>query len=553
MKDQSDIKASDLLVRALENEGVEYVFGVPGEENLDFLESLRTSKIKLILTRHEQGAAFMAATYGRLTGKVGVCLATLGPGATNFVTVAAYAHLGAFPMLMITGQKPIKKSKQGRFQIIDVVATMKPITKFARQIVNGHSIPSLVREAFRLALEERPGPVLLELPEDIAEERVSGADLIPARAPQRPICADAPIDEAARLIRAAKHPLVLVGAGANRKRVIRELSAFVSKTGIPFFNTQMGKGVIEGCADKYMGTAALSEGDYLHCAIDRSDLVINVGHDVVEKPPFLMTPGGKTVIHVNFNSAGVDEVYFPQLELIGDIGSSVARLTERLEPVPTHDLAYFERVQREVRQHMEEGADDPRFPLIPQRIVANVRKVMPEDGIIALDNGMYKIWFARNYRTHVANTVLLDNALATMGAGLPSAMAAAMLHPDRRVMAVCGDGGFMMNSQEMETAVRLGLNLVVLVLDDNSYGMIRWKQGIAGFDDWGLTFNNPDFVKYADSYGATGHRIAKTEEFVPTLNGCFEQGGVHLVAVPVDYSENKRVLIDELAEKVCLI
>ena len=550
---QIETKASDLLVKALENEGVEYVFGVPGEENLDFLESLRTSSIRLILTRHEQGASFMAATYGRLTGKVGVCLATLGPGATNFVTAAAYAHLGAFPMLMITGQKPIKKSKQGRFQIIDVVATMKPITKFARQIVNGHTIPSLVREAFRLALEERPGPVLLELPEDIAEERVSGAALIPAHTPQRPVCADAPIEEAVRLIRAAKYPLVLVGAGANRKRVIRELSAFVGKTGIPFFNTQMGKGVIEGCANKYLGTAALSEGDYLHCAIDRADLVINVGHDVVEKPPFFMTPGGKTVIHVNFNSAEVDEVYFPQLELIGDIGRTVARMTELLDPVPTHDFAYFELVRAEVHGHMREGADDPRFPLIPQRIVADVRKVMPEDGIIALDNGMYKIWFARNYRTDVANTVLLDNALATMGAGLPSAMAAAMLYPERRVMAVCGDGGFMMNSQEMETAVRLGLNLVVLVLDDSSYGMIRWKQAVAGFEDWGLEFGNPDFVKYADAYGAHGHRIEATADFAPTLKRCYEQGGVHLVAVPVDYSENKRVLIDELAEKVCLI
>ena len=547
------IKASDLLVRALENEGVEYIFGVPGEENLDFVESLRTSSIRLILTRHEQGASFMAATYGRLTGKVGVCLATLGPGATNFVTAAAYAYLGAFPMLMITGQKPIKKSKQGRFQIIDVVSTMTPITKFARQIVNGHSIPALVREAFRLALEERPGPALLELPEDIAEEMVPDAAIIPARAPKRPICADEPIDEAIRLIRAAKYPLVLVGAGANRKRVSRELSAFVRKTRIPFFNTQMGKGVIEGCADKYLGTAALSEGDYLHCAIERADLVINVGHDVVEKPPFLMEPGGKTVIHLNFNSAEVDEVYFPQLELIGDIGATVARLTEKLEPVPTHDFAYFERVRTEVHSHMEAGSNDQRFPLVPQRIVADVRRAMPEDGIIALDNGMYKIWFARNYRTHVANTVLLDNALATMGAGLPSAMAAAMLYPDRRVMAVCGDGGFMMNSQEMETAVRLRLNLVVLVIDDNSYGMIRWKQAIAGFDDWGLTFNNPDFVKYADAYGATGHRIEATKDFAPTLNRCFEQGGVHLVAVPVDYSENKRVLIDELAEKVCLI
>ncbi|WP_346910659.1 acetolactate synthase large subunit [uncultured Roseibium sp.] len=548
-----DIKASDLLVSALENEGVEYIFGIPGEENLDLLESLRKSSIRLILTRHEQAAGFMAATYGRLTGKVGVCLSTLGPGATNFMTAAAYADLGAFPMLMITGQKPIKQSKQGRFQIVDVVATMRPVTKFARQIVNGGAIPALVREAFRLAREERPGAVLLELPEDIAEEMVHAPALIPPTTPRYAVCSDGPIDEAVEMIEAARYPLLLVGAGANRRRVIQELTTFVDRTGIPFFNTQMGKGVVEGQSDRYIGTAALSDGDYVHCAIDRSDLVINVGHDVVEKPPFLMKPGGKKVIHVNFNTAVVDEVYFPQLELVGDIGPTIAKLTERLSPSPNHDFSYFERVRAEVMEHLKEGADDPRFPLIPQRIVADVRKVMPADGIIALDNGMYKIWFARNYRTVVANTVLLDNALATMGAGLPSAMAAAMLHPDRRVMAVCGDGGFMMNSQELETAVRLGLNLVVLILDDSSYGMIRWKQAVGGFEDWGLTFSNPDFVKYAESYGAKGHRIEATEDFAPTLNACYEAGGVHLVAVPVDYSENKRVLIDELAQKVCLI
>ena len=553
MDGTKDVKASDLLVSALENEGVEYIFGIPGEENLDFLESLRNSSIRLVLTRHEQAAGFMAATYGRLTGKVGVCLSTLGPGATNFMTAAAYANLGAFPMLMITGQKPIKQSKQGRFQIVDVIATMRPVTKFARQIVNGGAIPSLVREAFRLAREERPGAVLLELPEDIAEEMVHAPSLIPPTTPRYAVCSDGPIDEAVKMIEAARYPLLLVGAGANRRRVIQELTTFVAKTGIPFFNTQMGKGVVEGQSDRYIGTAALSDGDYVHCAIDRSDLVINVGHDVVEKPPFLMKPGGKKVIHVNFDTAMVDEVYFPQLELVGDIGPTVAKLTERLSPSSNHDFSYFERVRAEVMEHLKEGADDPRFPLIPQRIVADVRKVMPADGIIALDNGMYKIWFARNYRTVVANTVLLDNALATMGAGLPSAMAAAMLHPNQRVMAVCGDGGFMMNSQELETAVRLGLNLVVLVLDDSSYGMIRWKQTVGGFDDWGLTFSNPDFVKYAESYGANGHRIGATEDLVPTLNACYEAGGVHLVAVPVDYSENQRVLIDELAQRVCLI
>ncbi len=547
------IKASDLLVKALEKEGVEYVFGVPGEENLDFLNSLRTSSIKLILTRHEQGAGFMAATYGRLTGKAGVCLATLGPGATNLVTPAAYAQLGAMPMMMITGQKPIKKSKQGRFQIVDIVNMMRPLTKYAHQIVNANTIPSVVREAFRLAEEERPGAVHIELPEDIAAEYADSDRLFTPNASFRPDCDSAALDQAIEKIGKAKHPLLLIGAGANRKNVVGPLEAFIEKTGIPFFNTQMGKGVVGGYHDGYIGTAALSDGDYLHCAIRHADLFINAGHDVVEKPPFLMEEGGTEVIHINFNSAEVDQVYFPQLELVGDVGSTFNRLTAAMERNPAHDFSYFERVREHILEHIEEGSDDPRFPLIPQRLVADVRRVMPENGIIALDNGMYKIWFARNYRSSQPNTVLLDNALATMGAGLPSAMMAAMLHPDRCVMAIAGDGGFMMNSQEMETAVRLGLNLVVLVLRDNSYGMIRWKQEVGKFPDWGLEFGNPDFVKYAQSYGAKGHRVESADSFQPLLEKCFAEGGVHLVEAPIDYSENKRVLIDELAEKVCLI
>ncbi len=547
------IKASDLLVKALENEGVAYVFGVPGEENLDFLESLRTSNIRLILTRHEQAAGFMAATYGRLTGKAGVCLATLGPGATNLVTAAAYANLGAMPMLMITGQKPIKTSKQGRFQIVDVVAMMRPITKFAKQIVDGETIPSLVREAFRIAEEERPGAVHLELPEDIAAEVVRDRPLFPAKSARRPNCDDAVIEQAATMIRAAKHPLLLVGAGANRKRIIDALEAFVEKTGIPYFNTQMGKGVIGRFHELYIGTAALSDGDYLHCAIDRADLVINAGHDVVEKPPFLMEHGGKQVVHVNFSPAEVDEVYFPQLELVGDVASSFRRLAASLEPTPGHDFAYFMRVREKVMAHIKEGADSPAYPMLPQRIVADVRAVMPPDGVIALDNGTYKIWFSRNYLTQRSNTVLLDNALATMGAGLPSAMMAAFLNPGLRVMAICGDGGFMMNSQELETAVRLKLDLVVLILRDDAYGMIRWKQAAANLPDWGLEYGNPDFVQYAQSYGAAGHRVGAAQDFAGILEQSFREGGVHVVETPIDYRENKRVLIDELAVRACVV
>jgi len=545
-------KASDLFVQALEKEGVKYIFGVPGEENLDFLESLRQSKqIKLILTRHEQGAGFMAATYGRLTGKAGVCLATLGPGATNLVTPAAYAQLGAMPLILITGQKPIKKSKQGRFQIVDIVRLMEPVTKMAKQIVHGDTIPALTREAFRIAEEERPGSVLLELPEDIASETTDVTLFEPHRR-RYATAGDAVIEEAATLIKQARHPLLLIGAGANRKNECRALSDFVNQTGIPFFNTQMGKGVIDERHPLFLGTAALSAGDYLHCAIDHADLVINVGHDVVEKPPFFMEPGGKKVIHLNFKSAEVDQVYFPQVEVVGDLASSIHLLGDKLGRVEA-DFSYFMRVKKGIEGHILEGAQAPRFPIIPQRLVVDIRKVMREDDILALDNGIYKIWFARNYPAYHPNTILLDNALASMGAGLPSAMMAAMLNPDKRIMAICGDGGFMMNSQEMETARRLNLNLVVTVLNDHSYGMIRWKQAQAGFKDWGLEFGNPDFVKYAECYGAAGHRIENAESLTQTFEKAFTAGGVHLVDVPMDYSENTKVLIQELREKVHLI
>ena len=542
------MKASDLFVKALEAEGVEYIFGIPGEENLDFLDSLRNSKIKLILTRHEQAAGFMAATYGRLTGRAGVCLSTLGPGATNFVTAAAYGQLGALPMLMITGQKPIKSSKQGKFQIVDVVEMMKPLTKYTQQIVGGDNIPSRVHEAFRLAEEERPGATHLELPEDIARDETD-ADLLPKRHVRRPIAEQKSIHQAVEALQKAKHPLLLIGAGANRKQTARMLRDFVDEFQIPFFSTQMGKGVLDERDPLFLGNAALSDGDFLHRAIAHSDLILNVGHDVVEKPPFFMhVDDGRTVIHVNFRTAEVDPVYFPQVEVVGDIANSVWQIKQALTAQDHWDFDYFLKIRERVQEHLSEGADDPRFPIYPQRLVADIRKVMPDDGIIALDNGVYKIWFARNYRAHLPNTVLLDNALATMGAGLPSALAAQIVFPEKRVMAICGDGGFLMNSAEMETAVRLKLNLIVLILRDNAYGMIKWKQSNMDFPNWGLDFGNPDFVKYAESYGAHGHRVASAEGLAPLLEQCYQAGGVHLVEAPVDYSENDRILNHEIKE-----
>jgi acetolactate synthase-1/2/3 large subunit len=543
------MKASDLFVKALEAEGVEYIFGVPGEENLDFLASLKSSAIKLVLTRHEQGAGFMASTYGRLTGKAGVCLSTLGPGATNLVTAAAYAQLGGLPMVMITGQKPIKTSKQAQFQIVDVVDMMRPLTKYTRQIVSADAIPSRIREAFRVAQEERPGAVHLELPEDIAHDPTDVLP-IPASRSRRPVAEEKAIKWAVEMIEQARRPLLLIGAGANRKLTSRMLRQFVDKTGIPFFSTQMGKGVLDERDPLFLGNAALSDNDFVHRAIDHADLIINVGHDVVEKPPFFMHAGdGRQVIHVNFSGASVDPVYFPQVEVIGDIAQGIWQMKERILRQSTWDFTFFMKVKQRLEAHLAEGIDNPYFPVQPQRLVADVRRAMPESGIIALDNGMYKIWFARNYKAYAPNTVLLDNALATMGAGLPSAMAAKLVHPDRKVMAVCGDGGFMMNSQEMETAVRLRLDLVVLVLRDDGYGMIKWKQQAMGFDSWGLDFGNPDFVKYAESYGARGHRIEQTEELLPLMRKCLDSKGVHVIDVPLDYSVNDRILNREIKEK----
>lgn len=546
------MKASDLFVKALENEGVEYVFGIPGEENLDFLDSLINSKIKLILTRHEQAAGFMAATYGRLTGKPGVCLSTLGPGATNLVTAAAYAQLGAMPMLMLTGQKPIKKSKQGRFQILDVVDMMKPITKMTRQIVNGNNIPSLVREAFRVAMEERPGAVHLELPEDVAVEDVS-QDLFEPHNIRRPNPDEKSVVRAAEMIQNAKRPLLLIGAGANRKRTSKALLEFIEKSGIYFFNTQMGKGVIDERHPQYLGTAALSDHDYLHCALERADLIVNVGHDVIEKPPFFMESGGKKVIHINFFTAQVDDVYFPQLNVVGDIAYSIKEISKQLQNQDNWDFDYFSRIKKEVDLHIASNSDNSKFPVLPQYFVSEVRKAVSEDGIVTLDNGVYKIWFARNYPAFQPNTLLLDNALATMGAGFPSAMGAKIVYPERKVISICGDGGFMMNSQELETAVRLGLDLVIIILNDSAYGMIKWKQAAQKLDNFGLDYSNPDFVKYAESYGAKGYRVDCSEDFVEVLHNCIHSSGVHLIDVPVDYSENHKVLNEELYAKTCIL
>src|SRR3989344_2076548 len=546
------MKAAELFVKSLEALGVKYMFGLPGEENLDLLEAVRHSSIKFIVTRDEQGAVFMAATVGRLTGRVGVALSTLGPGATNLVTGVAYAQLAGMPLLVVTGQKPIKKSKQGRFQIIDVVRMMEPLTKMTKTIVSGDRIPAILYEAVKLAESERPGAVHLELPEDIAAEETN-AEVIAWHKVRRPGPDPKAISTAVSLIEKAQNPIFLVASGANRKLVRKHLHSLIEKTKIPFITTQMGKGVEDESSEFYLGTTALSDGDYVHKILNSSDLVIMLGHDINEKTPFLINSKKHKAIHINFYPATIDEVYLPMHEVVGDIAHSLWAIGEELKINKSWDFSYFYELKKKSDDKVGEKTDDPGFPLKPQRIVAELREVGPRDGIIALDNGMYKLWIARNYPAYQQNTVLLDNALATMGAGLPVGIAAKMLNPDKKVMVVAGDGGIMMNMAELETAKRLNLDLIVLILNDSDFGMIRWKQEDMGFADFGLKFGNPDFAALAESFGATGHRITTAEELKPVLEKALAARGVHLIVCPIDYSENKLFFTKGLKEEMAKI
>lgn len=546
MADRPGQNGARLMVRCLEAEGVARIFAVPGEENLDLLEALRESTIELVVARHEQAAGFMAATEGRLTGRAGVCLATLGPGATNLVTAAAHAQLGAMPLVMITGQKPIRESQQGAFQLIDVVDMMRPLTKFSTSLVAARPIPHHVRQAFQRAEEERPGAAHLELPEDVARESIA-ADPAPRPLSRRPVAEAKSLARAAEWITEARRPLLLIGAGANRKRCARMLTRFVEQLGVPFVTTQLGKGVVDEDLDTCLGTAALSANDLVHRAFEHADLVISAGYDPVEKPPFLMRrDGSQRLIHVDFTAPRSEPIYAPDLVVEGDLANAFWQLQEMLDPSPRWELGCFHAVRRAWLETLREsGAPDDRGI---RSLVAALAHALPPETRLALDNGMFKIWVARNWRAHQPNQVLLDNALATMGAGLPSAMASRIAEPERPVVAICGDGGFLMNAQELETAVRLRLDLVVLVLVDGGYGMIRWKQASMDLAEFGLDFGNPDLVRFAEAHGAHGASIADRHELGDAVAKALDQGGVHLFEVPVDYAADNAVLDDHYPE-----
>ncbi len=552
LKEQSNkkIKASDLFVKQLEEEGVEYIFGLPGEEILHLLESIRKSKIRLIVTRHEQAAAFMAATYGRLTGKAGVCFSTLGPGATNLVTGVAHAQLIGAPLISISGQKAIRENWQGRFQLIDVVSLMKPITKKSVSIVDPGTIPTVLRDAFKIAESERPGAVHIELPEDVSSDETD-AKIQQRHDIRKPSPDHKAIDEAVKLIDNSKNPLIIVSSGANRKLITKQLLKFIEKTGIYVVHTQMGKGVIGDDCEFSLFATGVHKRDYVNCGIDRADLIITIGYNIVEYPPYIWNKEvDKKILNIDFVQSEPDKYFNPHVEVIGDISDSLRRIYEKIDV--KRDFPIFKKT----RKLIEEKIDEPfehRYPPLPQEVVKSVRDALSKDDILTLDNGIYKLWFSRLYKTYASNTFLVDNALATMGAGLPSGIAVKMLVPDKKVLAVCGDGGFMMNSQELETAVRYKIPVVTLILNDNAFGFVKWKQRSMNFEDFGLDYSNPDFVKYAESYGAKGFRVERGFNLTEVLRKAFSLNEVAVVECPIDYSVNYDVFSEELSNLVCNI
>ena len=540
------MKASDLFIKILENKWVETIYGVPGEENLDLLDSISRSSIELVLTRNEQTAVFMAATYGRFTGKPGVALATLWPGATNMMTGVAYAQLGGLPLIVITGQKPQNKSKQGAFQIIDVVGMMKPVTKWTTSIVSGARIPYILENAFRITEDEKPGAVHLELPEDIAgeevEEKYSLVDLGTQKI-RRPVVDYKWIPLLITEIQKASSPIILIGSGANRKRITKYLTKFIETHNIPYFTSQMGKWVVAGRQENYLGTAALTSGDYIHDAIAESDLILSVGYDNVEKPTDILGINGIPVININFVKSNFDYVYSPYLDIIGDIANVFWNLCEAEIDSSNWNFEKIYEINKRNQKQIEDNLllEDSFSYMMPRKLAKDLREILNDEDILTLDNGLYKVWLARNYPARKPNTILLDNALATMGAGYASAMEAKRLNPDSNVVCVTGDGGLVMNLWDIETAVRLKLDMVIVVLNNSSYGMIQWKQKGAGFADFWLDFWNPDFCKLAESFWAKGYKVEKKEDFKGVLEKSLKEKWLTIIDLDFGYPEDGEI------------
>ena len=542
-KDSPIMTAAELLVRCLENEGVKYIFGIPGEENLDVMQALRNSSIQFITTRHEQGAAFMADVYGRLTGKAGVCLSTLGPGATNLVTGVADANSDGAPLVAITGQVDTNRMHITSHQFLDLVQMFTPITKRSKQIVRPDSINEIVRIAFKYAESEKPGAAHIDLPNDIAKLPVpEDPNVMPMRhtAVHQELTGVADVEKAAGLIFQAEHPVILAGHSAVRAHAAEALTKFAEQLKIPVINTMMAKGIIPMDNRYSMGTMGIPQRDFQNVMLDNSDLVIAVGYDIVEFSPskWNRTQNHK-IIHLDVRPAHIHSLYQPQVQVVGDISDSLEKIAVRCHRENEPEL--FFRLKELMLEDYSAVESDDGFPIKPQRVLHDIRQVLGQEDILISDVGAHKMWIGRQYNCYHPNTCIISNGFASMGISVPGAIAAKLIYPEKKVLAVSGDGGFMMNCQEMETALRIGVPIVVMIFNDSGYGLIRWKQedhfGSSCFTD----FTNPDFVKFAESMGAKGYRIQSAEEIIPVLEDAFSQNVPCIIDCPIDYSENTRL------------
>ena len=546
------MKASDLFVQCLENEGVEYIFGLPGEENADVMMSLKHSSIRFVLCRHEQTAAFMADVYGRLTGKAGVCLGTLGPGATNLVTGVADGNMDRAPMVVITGQADTTRMHKESHQAMNVVDMFQPLTKWARQIIHPDNIPEVVRKAFKLAETEKPGACHIELPEDIAKQEAHTQPLAFLKL-RRPAPDEKIIDQAVVLLEQAQRPVILAGNGAIRKRASQQLQRFAQKTGVPVFNTFMGKGAIPRTDPHCLFTVGLQAKDYAVHILEQADLVVTVGYDLVEYHPRLWNTGqSKKILHIDFLPAEVDQDYPVTVEVNADIANALWQLNERLEDgAARFDIGQYAETRARILADLEEHkADTATGAIKPQKVLSEVRQFLGPDDIVLSDVGAHKMWIARYYQCDRPNTCLISNGFCSMGFALPGAMAAKLVHPSRKVLAICGDAGGLMNIQDLETARRLGLNIVVMIWEDHEYGLIKWKQQVQFGDHSDLTFTNPDWCKLAEAFGCVGIRCDDSSQVGHALQEAFATDAPAILVVPIDYRENMK-LTERLGNITC--
>ncbi len=545
------MKASDLFVKCLEQEGVERIFGVPGEENADFMISLKKSKkIEFVLCRHEQAAAFMADVYGRLTGKAGVCLSTLGPGVTNLMTGLADANMDRSPVVAIIGQGSTKRLHKESHQIMDSISMVYPISKWAQTILSAENITEVIRKAFKVSETEKPGVTVVEFPEDIAKEEINEKPIEPILT-RRPAADNRAIEAALDLILASKNPIILAGNGTIRKRASNRLRVLVENLGIGVINTFMGKGSISYKDKHSLFTIGLGSGDYNNLAIDESDLVIAIGYDLVEYSPSAwnrIEGGKKKIIHIDYMPAEVDKDYLPNVEIISDLAGALYQLNKALitrvkkNKIPLFNIRSREKARVQMLNHLNKNNEDNAFPMKPQRILSDVRKVMNKDDILLSDVGAHKMWVAREYNCIEPNTCLISNGFCTMGFALPGSIGAKMVFPDKKVLSINGDAGFLMNVQDLETAVRKKINIVAIVWLDGEYGLIKWKQQVH-FDGEhsNLEFQNPNFESLAKSFGMWGKEIQSAKDLVPSLQEAFRQKGPAIIGIPVDYSENMKL------------